>query len=165
MVASIFAGLIVILVLPPELEPDGNALPLDFPRMNVLLNEFSGFILEFMGSMIVTWMYFSMMFDKRVNDPNVYGFAIGSSYYLSTLCFGNLTGACINPMRHFGPALLSGYTDNLWVYWLGPMFGTFISGFYYWYSIMPTSAIMDTSKTWESMTNVENINEAMNLTY
>ena len=165
MIASIVAALAVILILPMELEPEGISTPLDFPRINILMTEFSAFILETMGSMIFTWMYFSMIFDKRNNDPNIYGFVIGSSVFLTQLCFGNLTGACLNPMKHFGPTLLSGYFDNTWVYWFGPLFGTFFSGFYYWYSVLPAGAFTGIDSKFEPMNNIDNVNEAMNLTH
>ena len=165
MLASILAALTVIIILPPELEPENSTNPLDFPQINILMNEFSGFILEFMGSLIVTWVYFNMLFDKRTHDSNIYAFAIGSAYYLSFLCFGNLTGACVNPMKHFGPALLSGSTDNLWVYYLGPLFGTFFAGFYYTYSILNDDDLDDGRKHFEPMNTTHNLNEAMNLEY
>ena len=165
MAASILAGILVILILPIEMEPEGTELILDFPNINVLLTEFSGFILEFMGSMIYTWIYFSFIFDKRINDKNVYGFALGAAVFLVQLCCGNLTGACINPMKHFGPALISNNIDNLWVYWLGPLFGTFFSGFYYYYTVLLNNGEGTGNSKFESMKNTDNINEAMNLTY
>ena len=165
MASSILAGIAVILILPIEMEPEGTALILDFPNINVLMTEFSGFILEVMGSMIFTWMYFSFIFDKRINDKNVYGFALGAAVFLIQLCCGNLTGACINPMKHFGPALISGNSDNLWVYWLGPLFGTFFAGFYYYYTVLLHHGEGSGNSKFESMKNTDNINEAMNLTY
>ena len=165
MIASILAGLVVILVLPLEMEPEGVGNALDYPNINILMTEFSGFILEFTASMIYTWIYFSFLFDKRINDKNVYGFALGSSVFLSQLCCGNLTGACINPMKHFGPSVIANNSDNLWVYWLGPLFGTFFSGFYYYYTVLLNNEQNMGDSKFESMKNTDNINEAMNLTY
>jgi len=164
MVASIVAAIAVILILPMEMEPEGEQV-MDYPTISVLLNEFSGFILEFTASMIYTWVYFSFIFDKRINDQNVYGFALGASVFLTSLCCGNLTGACINPMKHFGPSLIAWNSDNLWVYWLGPLFGTFFSGFYYYHTVLLNHGLSDNDTKFEPMTNTDNINEAMNLTY
>jgi glycerol uptake facilitator-like aquaporin len=165
MAASILAGLTVILILPMEMEPEGTGQVLDYPMINILMTEFSGFILEFTTSMIYTWIYFSFIFDKRINDKNVYGFALGAVVFLAQLCCGNLTGACINPMKHFGPALIAGNSKNLWVYWLGPLFGSFFAGFYYYYTILLAFEQSMGDSKFESMKNTDNVNEAMNLTY
>ncbi|MHB8631516.1 MAG: MIP/aquaporin family protein [Candidatus Limnocylindria bacterium] len=50
-------------------------------------------------------------------------FAIGSVIGLDALFGGPLTGASMNPARSFGPALLSGQWESLWVYVVGPIAG------------------------------------------
>ena len=59
-------------------------------------------------------------------DPrgaNVGGFAIGFAVFADILVGGPLTGAAMNPARHFGPALASGFWSDWWVYWVGPLLG------------------------------------------
>lgn len=36
---------------------------------------------------------------------------------------GDISGTCLNPARALGPALLAGYWDYHWVYWVGPIGG------------------------------------------
>jgi aquaporin Z len=36
-----------------------------------------------------------------------------------------ISGTSCNPARTFGPALISGQWDRWWIYWLGPLAGTF----------------------------------------
>jgi len=38
-----------------------------------------------------------------------------------------VSGTSCNPARTFGPALVSGVWDGWWIYWVGPLFGTFLA--------------------------------------
>jgi aquaporin Z len=40
---------------------------------------------------------------------------------------GGISGTSTNPARSFGPAVLSGYWDHWWIYWIGPLTGAFLS--------------------------------------
>ena len=44
-----------------------------------------------------------------------------------------MTGAAMNPARWFGPAVVSGFFDNWYVYWIGPLLGAAIGGLSYRY--------------------------------
>ncbi|XP_030339138.1 aquaporin-8 [Strigops habroptila] len=48
-------------------------------------------------------------------------FCIGFSVTVNVLAGGGVSGACMNPARAFGPALVANYWDYHWVYWVGPM--------------------------------------------
>jgi len=50
---------------------------------------------------------------------------------------GPLTGAAMNPARWFGPAVASGYLDNWYVYWIGPLIGAALGGLSYRYVFGP----------------------------
>ncbi|KAL4659121.1 aquaporin-8-like [Arapaima gigas] len=46
------------------------------------------------------------------------------------LCLrAKVSGACMNPARAFGPAVVSGYWDYHWIYWVGPLAGALITAF------------------------------------
>ncbi|XP_042654702.1 aquaporin-8 [Tyto alba] len=48
-------------------------------------------------------------------------FCIGFTITVNVLAGGGVSGACMNPARAFGPALVANYWDYHWVYWVGPM--------------------------------------------
>ncbi|XP_003514369.3 aquaporin-8 [Cricetulus griseus] len=48
-------------------------------------------------------------------------FSIGFSVIVDILAGGAISGACMNPARAFGPAVMAGYWDFHWIYWLGPL--------------------------------------------
>jgi glycerol uptake facilitator-like aquaporin len=51
--------------------------------------------------------------------PPIGGLAIGLTITMDILAFGQLTGAAVNPVRAFGPALVSGDWLDQAVYWIG----------------------------------------------
>uniref|UniRef100_A0A8C8S1J7 Aquaporin-8 n=1 Tax=Pelusios castaneus TaxID=367368 RepID=A0A8C8S1J7_9SAUR len=55
-------------------------------------------------------------------------FCIGFTVTADILAGGAISGACMNPARAFGPALVANYWDYHWVYWVGPMVAGLLVG-------------------------------------
>ncbi|XP_010298858.1 aquaporin-8 [Balearica regulorum gibbericeps] len=55
-------------------------------------------------------------------------FCIGFTVTVDILAGGGVSGACMNPARAFGPALVANYWDYHWVYWVGPMIAALLVG-------------------------------------
>ncbi|EHB05804.1 Aquaporin-8 [Heterocephalus glaber] len=55
-------------------------------------------------------------------------FSIGFSVTVDILAGGAVSGACMNPARAFGPAVVAGHWDFHWIYWLGPLLGGLLVG-------------------------------------
>ncbi|KAM4892217.1 aquaporin-8 [Sylvia borin] len=53
---------------------------------------------------------------------------IGLTVTAGILAGGGVSGACMNPARAFGPALVANYWDYHWVYWVGPMAAALLVG-------------------------------------
>jgi len=57
------------------------------------------------------------------------GIAVGSVIALEAMFAGPISGASMNPARSFGPALLSGHFEHLWLYLVAPTAGAGLATF------------------------------------
>jgi glycerol uptake facilitator-like aquaporin len=73
-----------------------------------------------MGVIVFTVGYFLSSPRLAPFVPSIVGILIG----LGIAVLGTQTGGSLNPARQFGPAVVSGHTDKLWVFLLAPMVGT-----------------------------------------
>ncbi|HSD04271.1 MAG TPA: MIP family channel protein [Nitrosopumilaceae archaeon] len=81
--------------------------------------------------MILTFFLVTVIFMAAVHKKaasGFAGFAIGGMIFLIHLVGVPLTGASVNPARTFGPALISGFWEFHWIYWVGPIIGGIIAG-------------------------------------
>ncbi len=58
----------------------------------------------------------------------IQGISIGGMVFLLHIVGVPLTGASMNPARTLGPAIVSGFWEFHWVYWVGPIIGGIIAG-------------------------------------
>ncbi len=84
-----------------------------------------------MLTLFLVWTVFGTAVSP--DAPKIAGFGIGLIVTADILIGGPLTGAAMNPARHFGPAVVSGFLDNWYVYWIGPLIGATIGGLSYRY--------------------------------
>ena len=80
---------------------------------------------------ILTFFLVTVIFMTAVHKkatPGFAGIAIGGMIFLLHLVGVPLTGASMNPARTFGPALVSGFWEFHWIYWIGPIIGGIIAG-------------------------------------
>jgi MIP family channel proteins len=59
------------------------------------------------------------------------GIAIGGIIGLDIFFLSFISGASMNPVRSLAPALVSGYLNDLWLYWTATFVGSSIVGFIY----------------------------------
>jgi len=55
------------------------------------------------------------------------GLAIGSVVLLEAMFAGPICGASMNPARSFGPAIISGHLQQLWIYIVAPVIGAVLA--------------------------------------
>ena len=75
---------------------------------------------------LVTVIFLTAVHKKAV--AGIHGISIGGIVFLLHLVGVPLTGASMNPARTFGPAVVSGFWELHWLYWVAPIIGGIIAG-------------------------------------
>ena len=89
----------------------------------------AGLITEIVLTFFLMFVIYGTAVDKR--GTKLAPLFIGLTVTLDILLGGPITGAAMNPARHFGPALLGGGLQNLWLYWAGPIIGSVVAAVLY----------------------------------
>jgi MIP family channel proteins len=79
-------------------------------------------ILEMILTFFLVYVIYGVAVDAR-GAHAIAPLAIGLTITMDILIAGPLTGAAMNPARHFGPALVEGAWKDWWIYWVGPIIG------------------------------------------
>src|SRR5438876_8540158 len=108
------------------------------PTLDPAVGPGLGIFIEAVLTVFLVWTVFGTAVSP--NAPKIAGFGIGLIVAADILVGGPLTGAAMNPARHFGPAVVSGFLDNWYVYWLGPLIGAALAGLSYRYVFSPEAA-------------------------
>jgi len=103
------------------------------PALAVGLAPATGILVEAVLTFFLVFVVFGTGIDPKGSFHAVGGFAIGMTITMDILMGGPLTGAAMNPARWFGPAIVSGFFENGYVYWIGPLLGGSIAAFVYRY--------------------------------
>ncbi|MEW5857254.1 MAG: MIP/aquaporin family protein [Cyanobacteriota bacterium] len=93
----------------------GATVPLDG-------NWLQSLVLETVLTFILMFVIFGSGLDRRA-PIGFAGLAIGLTVGLEAAFMGPITGASMNPVRSFGPALVGGIWQHHWVYWVAPILG------------------------------------------
>ena len=83
-------------------------------------------LLEAAGTFLLAMSGF--LASSRIHKKSGEAALIGATLFLIILVLGPLTNASLNPARSLGPAIASGYLENLYVYLIGPLTGGLIAG-------------------------------------
>jgi len=93
----------------------------------------TGILVEGVLTFFLVFVVFGTGIDPKGSFNAVGGMAIGLTIAIDIMMGGPLTGAAMNPARWFGPAVVSGFFDNWYVYWIGPFLGGAVAGLLYAY--------------------------------
>ncbi len=130
LIGAVLAGLVLRLFFEPYLAA-ATATHLGTPTVAPVVGVGLAIVIEAVLTLFLVWTVFGTVMSP--NAPKIAGFGIGLIVAAEILIGGPLTGAAMNPARHFGPAVVSGYLDNWYVYWIGPFIGAALAGFSYRY--------------------------------
>lgn len=125
---SYVGSLLLLFFLPTnfmEMAESSSAI-LGCPHLNRDYSVFAGLMIEFFGSLFLTFVFLSIY---ARSDLKYYTPCIGGAYGLFKLVGGGITGAAINPFRYFGPALVSLHLSDFYIYLFTPFVGGIISVF------------------------------------
>ncbi|MFQ5694931.1 MAG: MIP/aquaporin family protein [Terriglobia bacterium] len=123
-VAQLAGGTVgAALLVPIFPESARSAVNLGTPALAAGVAPMQGILLEAALTFFLVFVVFATAIDERGAFKMVGGFAIGLVVTFDILAGGPLSGASMNPARSFGPALVSGFWEAHWVYWVGPLAG------------------------------------------
>jgi aquaporin Z len=95
-------------------------------------NWLQSLILETILTFILMLVIFGSGLDRR-SPSGFAGLAIGLTVGLEAACMGGITGASMNPVRSFAPALVAGIWQHHWLYWVAPILGAQLAVVVYGY--------------------------------
>ncbi|MDP6604664.1 MAG: aquaporin [Dehalococcoidia bacterium] len=125
------AGLALLL---PDIRIDAPGVHLGAPVLGAGTSVAQAIAIEAILTAFLMLAVFGTALDSR--RPNIGGLAIGLVLTMDILAGGPLTGAAMNPARSLGPALVNGFWDDHFVYWVGPIVGAVLAALLYHHAFM-----------------------------
>jgi MIP family channel proteins len=126
LVGGVAAGLALRALLP---ETAWSPTHIGSPALGTGISPATGIAIEAVLTVVLLLAVFGTAVDDRA--PQLGGMAIGLAVAADILIGGPLTGAAMNPARWFGPAIASGFLDNWYVWWAGPLLGAVVAALLY----------------------------------
>ena len=100
--------------------PDNEKLGATIPRGSFA----QSFVLEFLLTAFLMFVILNTTTGAKEKGLTV-GIVVGAVIALEAMFAGPICGASMNPARSFGPAVVSGHIDSLWIYLVAPTIGAF----------------------------------------
>ncbi|TKY52002.1 aquaporin TIP-type alpha [Spatholobus suberectus] len=130
LLGSVVAALLLRLVTN-NMRPQGFSVAIG-------LGAFHGLILEIALTFGLMYTVYATAIDpKRGTIGTIAPLAIALVVGANVLVGGPFDGACMNPARAFGPALVSWRWHYHWIFWVGPLIGAALAALLYEYIMVP----------------------------
>ncbi len=137
LIGSVLGGFVLRWLYPGQVS---TSLHLATPAVTALTPE-GGMLLELLMTFLVVFVVFATAIDPRGAAKTLGAIPIGLTVGVDWLFGGYFTGAAMSPGRWLGPAVASGFYDNWWVYWIGPLLGGVIGAVVYEYIFRPPAVV------------------------
>lgn len=112
-----FAGAIAASALLSILFPTNEFLGATMPNAGI----WPTFVIEFLMTLFL--MLVILLFSKNERLKHLTARFVGLTVGLEAYFGGPFTGASMNPARSFGPAIMSGQLDSVWIYLVATTLG------------------------------------------
>ncbi|XP_060516901.1 aquaporin AQPcic-like [Cylas formicarius] len=89
------------------------------------------FLVEFLATLILALVCGGVWDHRNSNKHDSVPIRFGLTIAVLAMAAGPYTGAHMNPVRSFAPALFNGDWDHHWLYWLAPLSAGFFGGLLY----------------------------------
>lgn len=117
-IISQLAGALLASIVLRYLFPANELLGTTLPSGSVWQSFILESILTFLLMLVILYV------SQGSKEKGMFaGLAIGAVVFLEALFAGPICGASMNPARSLAPALVSGHTENLWVYLTATILG------------------------------------------
>src|SRR3989442_11271951 len=114
-------------------QPEWENVHFGTPSLGPTVSAGTGILIEAVLTFFLAFVGYGAGIDPKGSFNAVGGMAIGLTIAMDIMMGGPLTGAAMNPARWFGPAVVSRFLDNWYVYWIGPLLGGAVAGLVYAY--------------------------------
>ena len=119
-IGAVLGSLFVMTFIGKEANLGANAPNYDYSLLFI-------FPIEVLASGLLMAVIFTVVYTKGLKGFS--GIAIGGIVGLDIFFLAFISGASMNPARALAPAVLSGFLNDLWLYWSAPFVGTIIVAF------------------------------------
>jgi aquaporin TIP len=109
-----------------------DAVELGTPAVAEGLSTGKALLAEIVATFFLMYVIYGTAVDAR-GAKAIAPLAIGITITIDILAVGPISGAAMNPGRWFGPAVVQGFWDDAWIYWVGPAIGAAIAAVLYNY--------------------------------
>ncbi len=121
-IASQTVGALLASLLLRSMFPQNKAIGSTIPTGSL----FQSFILEVILMFILMFVIINVSTGAKEKGITA-AIAIGSVVGFEAMFAGPISGASMNPVRSFAPAIVSGQLDSVWIYLLAPFVGSLLA--------------------------------------
>lgn len=116
-----------------------NKVSLGVPAVGAGFGTGGAFVAEVIMTFFLMFVVYGTAVDER-GPRAIASLAIGLIITMDIFVGGGVSGAAMNPSRHFGPALIGNHWANWWLWWVAPILGAVLAAALYAYVLQERSA-------------------------